>query len=67
MKAATEGEIFLRGTRQISIHAAREGGDRTATAAHPQMRISIHAAREGGDGLRKLHLMRHGDFNPRRP
>ena len=36
---------------KISIHAAREGGDRDSVdEAHP-FNISIHAAREGGDHL----------------
>ena len=36
----------------ISIHAAREGGDRLAQSAPRRHAvISIHAAREGGDPL----------------
>ena len=34
---------------QISIHAAREGGDHNGVAESLPTRISIHAAREGGD------------------
>ena len=34
---------------QISIHAAREGGDRYADYVTQAQVISIHAAREGGD------------------
>ena len=34
---------------QISIHAAREGGDAIHQNSFQFMRISIHAAREGGD------------------
>ena len=33
----------------ISIHAAREGGDRLNQRDVSPLRISIHAAREGGD------------------
>ena len=33
----------------ISIHAAREGGDVIAAAFASVLVISIHAAREGGD------------------
>ena len=33
----------------ISIHAAREGGDRYGARLQPLFAISIHAAREGGD------------------
>ena len=35
----------------ISIHAAREGGDRSAVDDLGAILISIHAAREGGDAL----------------
>ena len=37
--------------RIISIHAAREGGDRKLRDRRRAGRISIHAAREGGDSL----------------
>ena len=33
----------------ISIHAPREGGDKTAAVAAQKKSISIHAPREGGD------------------
>ena len=33
----------------ISIHAAREGGDRLSISDYADTEISIHAAREGGD------------------
>ena len=33
----------------ISIHAAREGGDPVADGSAEEEDISIHAAREGGD------------------
>ena len=49
VKAATADGLNRNTKRDISIHAAREGGD---SAARPQSRaqaISIHAAREGGD------------------
>ncbi len=37
--------------KDISIHAAREGGDaKVAFARSALPAISIHAAREGGDG-----------------
>ena len=35
----------------ISIHAAREGGDAIAILPSATSSISIHAAREGGDGF----------------
>ena len=35
----------------ISIHAAREGGDYCPYCGYSMKVISIHAAREGGDGL----------------
>ena len=34
---------------EISIHAAREGGDNGNSAVGYRLPISIHAAREGGD------------------
>ena len=49
MKAATSlfgTTVALAG---ISIHAAREGGDRSVANALRKLGISIHAAREGGD------------------
>ena len=51
VKAATSGAscpIWLYG---ISIHAAREGGDRKKAMSKTITMISIHAAREGGDGF----------------
>ena len=33
----------------ISIHAAREGGDKSRQSYKDIQNISIHAAREGGD------------------
>ena len=51
----------------ISIHAAREGGDRRATVNPAGFDISIHAAREGGDwDFFSIHTYRD-NFNPRRP
>ena len=38
--------------RYISIHAAREGGDKDIVTNHADKVISIHAAREGGDTTR---------------
>ena len=34
---------------EISIHAAREGGDAATIYTNTKCGISIHAAREGGD------------------
>ena len=53
----------------ISIHAAREGGDRITPARIFLAQISIHAAREGGDqgyaaeichGWISIHAAREG-------
>ena len=41
--------LFLCNIMAISIHAAREGGDITASGITGVTTISIHAAREGGD------------------
>ena len=50
MKAATCGKRVFAGGQQISIHAAREGGDRIRLIElNRHFSISIHAAREGGD------------------
>ena len=49
VKAATQVtfENFTEGA--ISIHAAREGGDKSLDGSGVNAYISIHAAREGGD------------------
>ena len=52
---------------EISIHAAREGGDRVGRGGSLERRISIHAAREGGDGGGWEVVKVPADFNPRRP
>ena len=49
MKAATPQYWHGAGVTAISIHAAREGGDREIHSAAIFQHISIHAAREGGD------------------
>ena len=52
----------------ISIHAAREGGDISATLKGNSFNISIHAAREGGDCYNRFNIVVIGKyFNPRRP
>ena len=53
MKAATDREIGHELTIDISIHAAREGGDITEIALAGIKYISIHAARDGGDDYAK--------------
>ena len=49
MKAATAQICTARKRHGISIHAAREGGDKKLSKEDAAARISIHAAREGGD------------------
>ena len=50
MKAATNPSVQCIRTGTISIHAAREGGDRIRFILRQSgLPISIHAAREGGD------------------
>ena len=51
----------------ISIHAAREGGDGHAAKPCYTGCISIHAAREGGDHPANDCDKIGNDFNPRRP
>ena len=49
VKAATAVKHHAVSIRDISIHAAREGGDFFANLPERIQGISIHAAREGGD------------------
>ena len=49
MKAATTGVTKEGAFGEISIHAAREGGDDELSVYLQTSAISIHAAREGGD------------------
>ena len=49
MKAATSSRVRSTVSYIISIHAAREGGDKIFNFRFPIYDISIHAAREGGD------------------
>ena len=49
VKAATFIRVAFSDFGDISIHAAREGGDLPASLARVGVAISIHAAREGGD------------------
>ena len=68
MKAATILDDGLTLTADISIHAAREGGDATVASAFADaFCISIHAAREGGDPAEIEAFITPSDFNPRRP
>ena len=67
MKAATSCPNRLYGGEEISIHAAREGGDTCYKSEDRITEISIHAAREGGDQTIKVKAVDTNDFNPRRP
>ena len=67
VKAATKGCVVRASANNISIHAAREGGDPQFSAVFCAFRISIHAAREGGDANFRFVRIAHMDFNPRRP
>ena len=49
VKAATIIMSTLNDGWNISIHAAREGGDGCIISSSNKGKISIHAAREGGD------------------
>ena len=59
MKAATFRRFRLTNQEEISIHAAREGGDAKLDELQTEIDISIHAAREGGDCCQHLT-----DFTP---
>ena len=74
MKAATGSSLLNKLFNIISIHAAREGGDRHHFARKRNgCSISIHAAREGGDTAKysltqklaiSIHAAREGgDFH----
>ena len=54
VKAATSMSPPWMPAENISIHAAREGGDIIETVKGIPAAISIHAAREGGDEARFL-------------
>ena len=49
VKAATSAPEDWQTKLEISIHAAREGGDKPPYHTDQNTKISIHAAREGGD------------------
>ena len=49
VKAATFERLLENHIDSISIHAAREGGDKFEVVSPMREGISIHAAREGGD------------------
>ena len=67
MKAATWMLTRLGLKGNISIHAAREGGDIIGMWLGMGVKISIHAAREGGDKARTQAQVNAKHFNPRRP
>ena len=67
MKAATGKALFYYDEELISIHAAREGGDRHMPHITKADKISIHAAREGGDIIFVCDFYQFFHFNPRRP
>ena len=67
MKAATLKKRYKERFFGISIHAAREGGDRAKFLRAKTYIISIHAAREGGDETYGLFNYYLAHFNPRRP
>ena len=67
VKAATLKPMPLLCDGNISIHAAREGGDNCSLQERDMPYISIHAAREGGDNSYNLHDVAWFNFNPRRP
>ena len=67
MKAATFRRFRLTNQEEISIHAAREGGDEGQKRETRHYVISIHAAREGGDAHIDSGAPANADFNPRRP
>ena len=67
VKAATIVYLNISSPVEISIHAAREGGDKQQDNPPTVLSISIHAAREGGDRNASRMNAAAPDFNPRRP
>ena len=67
VKAATEALDMAITLLEISIHAAREGGDAFFVQREGAGAISIHAAHEGGDDIAFYVGKTVGNFNPRRP
>ena len=67
VKAATRPSAPLHLRCRISIHAAREGGDRKLMKLSKMLDISIHAAREGGDGFGSCPCLRAERFQSTPP
>ena len=67
VKAATNENLTVINKKNISIHAAREGGDVADGVPASFDDISIHAAREGGDASSSGCGSAWAYFNPRRP
>ncbi len=57
MKAATLHGLLTNIPLDISIHAAREGGDSSSLQNCALVFISIHAAREGGDQVSAIDVL----------
>ena len=67
VKAATSKCDSLPQSSRVSIHAAREGGDRSAEDAVIKEDVSIHAAREGGDRFIKKRFCNKSVFQSTPP
>ena len=67
VKAATKIFNFRYPIYDISIHAAREGGDLCACYCCGYAAISIHAAREGGDDVDYIDKLTHTLFQSTPP
>ena len=67
MKAATRLALHAELGSAISIHAAREGGDKRQHIDCYDLIISIHAAREGGDLERMLNSREIAKFQSTPP
>ena len=66
-RGATQMIHSVNINKGISIHAPREGGDRSVTPILTWPFISIHAPREGGDGNPVFLELGLVHFNPRPP
>ena len=67
VRGATDALRAEHRLRRISIHAPREGSDKTASRGYLSQAISIHAPREGSDSRIHTSCETSHYFYPRSP
>ena len=67
VRGATTWTALWNASKQISIHAPREGSDSVEALKRMRKMISIHAPREGSDRFMGKRHRGVGYFNPRSP